>query len=242
MLVVPSIDIWHGRCVQMVGGRPDTVRVYGDPVEMAQRWAAEGASYLHVVDLDAAMTTGDNFLTVAEVIASTGIKLQVGGGIRTFERANEFLGMGADRVVLGTAAIKSPELVKKLVEMAGGDRVMVALDSISGKVAVEGWTEQTENSVLDLATEFERMGVGSFLFTSVDVEGSMKGVAGQEIRELVRNVRVPVFAAGGVGNLEDVRVVRDAGAAGLIIGMALYEGRFTLRQAMEVALDEGWKG
>ncbi|MDI6883784.1 MAG: 1-(5-phosphoribosyl)-5-[(5-phosphoribosylamino)methylideneamino]imidazole-4-carboxamide isomerase [Hadesarchaea archaeon] len=236
--MIPSVDIRRGRCVQLVGGRPETERVYGDPVELAQRWVAEGANYLHLVDLDAAMGTGDNFVKVAEVLANTRIGVEVGGGVRTLERANELLGIGADRVILGTAAVRNPGLVRELVELAGGARTMVALDSRSGKVAVEGWKEQTEKSVLGLAREFERMGVGGLLFTSIDVEGSMRGVAAREIRELVNAVKIPVFASGGVGSLDDVRVAREAGAAGLVVGVALYEGRFTLKQAMEVAGDE----
>ena len=242
MLVIPSVDIRRGRCAQLVGGKPETERVYGDPVELAQRWVAEGASYLHLVDLDAAMGVGDNFTKVAEVLANVRVGVEVGGGIRTLKRANEFLGIGADRVILGTAAVRNPELVRELVGLAGGARVMVALDSRSGKVAVEGWKEQTEKSVLQLAREFERMGVESLLFTSIDVEGTMRGVAAREIGELVKAVRIPVFASGGVGSLDDVRIAREAGAAGLVIGMALYEKRFTLKQAMEVAGDEDWEG
>jgi phosphoribosylformimino-5-aminoimidazole carboxamide ribotide isomerase len=242
LLVVPSVDILKGRCVQLVGGRPETERVYGDPVEQAQRWVAEGASYLHVIDLDAAMGTGDNFESVAEVLANVRVGVEVGGGIRTFERANELLGIGADRVILGTAAVKNPELVKELAEMAGGERVMVALDSRSGKVTIEGWRAQTEKTAVQLAREFERMGVGALLFTSVDVEGRMSGLAARETQELVRAVKIPVFASGGVGSLEDVRIARETGAAGLVIGMALYERKFTLREAMEVAGDESWKG
>ncbi len=234
MLVIPSVDIRRGRCVQLVGGRPETERVYGDPVELAQRWVAGGATHLHVVDLDAAMDVGDNFTKVAEVLASVRVGVQVGGGVRTLERACELLGIGASRVILGTAAVKNPEFVRELLKPAGGKRVMVALDARSGKVAIEGWREQTEKSVLELAREFERMGVGSLLFTSVDVEGSMRGVAAREIRELVGAVKIPVFASGGVGSLDDVRIAREAGAAGLVVGMALYEGKFTLRQAMEV--------
>ncbi len=210
-------------------------RVYGDPVELAQRWVAEGASYLHVVDLDAAMGEGDNFERVAEVLANVRIGVQVGGGVRMLERACELLGIGASRVILGTAAVKDPRLVKRLVEIAGSDRIMVALDSRSGKVAIEGWKEQTEKSMLELAREFERMGVGSLLFTNIDLDGSMRGVAAREIRELVGAVEIPVFASGGVGSLEDVGIVREAGAAGLVIGMALYGGKFTLKQALEVA-------
>ena len=235
MLVIPSVDIMRGRCVQLVGGRPETERVYGDPVEQAQRWVAEGASYLHLIDIDAAMGERDNFRKVAEVLANVRVGTQVGGGIRTFDRACELLGIGASRVILGTAAVKDPGLVKRLVELAGGDRIMVALDSRSGKIAVEGWKEQTEKSVIELAREFERMGVGSLLFTSVDVEGSMRGFAACETRKLVSAVKIPVFASGGVGSLEDVRMAKEAGAAGLVIGMALYEGRFTLKQALEVA-------
>lgn len=235
MLVIPSVDILKGRCVQLVGGRPETERVYGDPVEQAQRWVAEGASYLHVIDLDAAMGTGDNFESVAEVLANVRVGVEVGGGIRTFERANELLGIGADRVILGTAAVKNPELVRQLVEMAGGERVMVALDSRSGKVTIEGWRAQTERTAVQLAKEFERMGVGALLYTSVDVEGRMGGLAARETQELVSAVRIPVFASGGVGSLEDVRAAREAGAAGLIVGMALYEKKFTLTQAIKEA-------
>lgn len=235
LLVIPSVDIRQGRCVQLVGGKPETERVYGDPVELAQRWVAQGATYLHVVDLDAAMGVGDNFARVAEVLANVRVGIQVGGGIRTLERACEFLGTGAIRVILGTAAVREPELVKRLVQLAGGDRIMIALDARSGKVSIEGWRKQTEKSVLELARQFERMGVGSLLFTSVDVEGSMRGVAAREIRELVGAVKIPVFASGGVGSLDDVRIVREAGAEGLVLGMALYAGKFTLRKAMEVS-------
>lgn len=221
--------------MQLVGGKPESERVYGDPVEQAQRWVAEGASYLHVIDLDAAMGVGDNFKRVAEVLANVRVGVQVGGGIRTPERACEFLGIGASRVILGTAAVKNPELVRKLVGLAGGSKIMVALDSRSGKVTIEGWQKQTEKSMLDLAREFERMGVGAVLFTNVDIEGRMVGIDVRAIRELTRMIKVPVFVAGGVSSLDDVLLAKDTGAAGLVVGMALYEGKFTLKQAMEVS-------
>ena len=233
--MIPSVDIRRGRCVQLVGGRPETERVYGSPVEMAQRWAAEGAVYLHLVDLDAAMGVGENFGTIAEVLANVRVCTQVGGGIRSRERACELLGIGAYRVILGTAAVRRPELVSELVEMAGGERVMVALDARGGKVVVEGWKKRTEEPVLELARRFERMGVGSLLFTDVESEGRMAGVAAGAIAELVRVVKIPVFAAGGVASLDDIRVAKEAGAAGVVVGMALYERKFTLRRAMEAA-------
>ncbi len=235
MLVIPSVDIRGGRCVQLVGGRPGTGKAYGSPVGAAQRWVAEGARYLHVIDLDAAMGSGDNSEQVAEVLAGISVGAEVGGGIRSVERACEILGIGADRVILGTAAVKNPELVRELVELAGGARVMVALDVRGGKVAIEGWRTQTEKSAVELAKDFERMGVGSILFTNVDVEGSMKGLDVKAVQGLTRVVKVPVFVAGGVASLDDVLLARDAGAAGLVVGMALYEGKFTLKRAMEVA-------
>jgi len=240
MQVIPSVDIMRGRCVQLVGGRPGTGKDYGDPIDVAQRWVSEGARCLHIVDLDAAMGAGDNFERVAEVLASVRVDTQVGGGIRTVERACELLGIGATRVILGTAAVKNPKMVEELVKLAGGARIIVALDAKSGKVAIEGWRTRTEKTVLELAREFERMGVGALLFTNVDIEGKMAGIAASEIRKLVSAVGIPVLAAGGVGSLDDMRVANAAGATGLVVGMALYEGKFTLKKAMEVGGNENW--
>lgn len=190
---------------------------------------------MHIVDLDAAMGVGDNFGTVAEVLANVRVGAQVGGGVRSRERACELLGIGASRVILGTAAVRRPELVGELVEIAGGERVMVALDARAGKIVVEGWRKVTEEPVLELARKFERIGVGSLLFTDVESEGRMAGIAAGAIAELALAVKIPVFAAGGVASLDDIRVAKEAGAAGVVVGMALYERKFTLREAMEVA-------
>lgn len=235
MLVIPSVDILKGRCVQLVGGKPGTEKVYGDPVESAQRWIAEGARYLHVIDLDAALGTGDNFNKIAEVLANVNVEVQVGGGIRSVERASELIGLGVDRVIMSTTAMEQPELIRELVELAGGARVMAAVDSISGKVVIRGWRTPTDKSAVEAAKQFERMGVGSLLFTSVEVEGRLAGVATRSIREVVQAVKIPVFAAGGVASIDDVKVVRETGAAGLVIGMAFYERKLTFRQAIEVA-------
>jgi phosphoribosylformimino-5-aminoimidazole carboxamide ribotide isomerase len=219
----------------MIGGKPGTEKVYGEPVERAERWVAEGAECLHVVDLDAALGKGDNIDKIAEIMEGIGVQVQVGGGIRKLERACELLELGADRVIIGTAAVSDPEFVKKLVEMVGGARVLVAIDSRGRKVVVKGWKQQTDLSPVALGQELEEMGVGGLLFTSVDVEGGMKGAAVSETKEIVEAVEIPVIASGGVGSLEDVQAIKETGAAGLVVGMALYEGKFTLVQAMEVA-------
>jgi len=219
----------------MIGGKPGTEKVYGPPVERAERWVAEGAECLHVVDLDAALGKGDNLDKIAEILEGVGVQVQVGGGIRKLERACELLELGADRVIIGTAAVSDPGFVKALVEMVGGARVVVAIDSRGGEVVVKGWKQQTGVSPAALAQEFEQMGVGGLLFTSVDVEGGMKGAAVSETKEIVEAVEIPVIASGGVGSLEDVQAIKETGAACLVVGMALYEGKFTLAQAMEVA-------
>jgi phosphoribosylformimino-5-aminoimidazole carboxamide ribotide isomerase len=235
VLVIPSVDILRGKCVQLVGGKPGTGKVYGDPVERAQFWVVEGAKCLHLIDLDAAMGEGDNFMKIAEVLAAVDVPVQVGGGVRTVERASELIGIGAERVVVGTAAVKDPAFLKELVELAGGAKVIVAVDSRGGKVTVGGWKEGTEKSTVELAKEFERIGVGGLLFTSVDVEGTMEGIAAKEIQRLVNAVDTPIIASGGVGSLEDVRLAKEAGAAAIVVGMSLYERKFSLQRAMEVA-------
>lgn len=235
MLIIPSVDIKNGNCVQLVGGQPGTGNEYGDPVEAALKWEAEGAHYLHVVDLDAALGEGDNLVKVAEILANVTIEVQVSGGIRAVDRGVELLGIGADRVILGTAAFEEPDVLRELVEKSGSERVMVALDVKKGKIAVEGWKERTEEDVVEMAKKFEEIGVGGFLFTNVDVEGSMTGLDPEPIKRLVEVVDTPVIAAGGVSSKEDIKQAKKAGASGLVIGTGLYEGKISLKEAMEAA-------
>ena len=234
-MVIPAVDILGGCCVQLVGGKAGTGKEYGDPARAAADWVSRGARYLHLIDLDAAMGKGGNSEKLAEILANVGVGVEVGGGIRSIDRARELLGAGADRVILGTVALRSPEVVRELVDSAGGDKVVVALDARDGKVLVEGWQAATERDVVDAAREFEEMGVGAILFTDVGVEGRMVGMTADATRRLVEAVDVPIIASGGVSSLEDVRAARDSGASALVVGTALYEGKFTLKEAMEMA-------
>ncbi len=235
MLVIPAVDIMESKCVQLVGGKPGTGHEYGDPVKAAMEWEDKGAEYLHVVDLDAAMGSGENFNKIAEILANISIGVQVSGGIRSVDKGCELIGIGADRIILGTAAFKNQEILEELVEKTGSERVLVALDVKNGMIAVEGWKEKADDDVLKIAKKFEEIGVGGFLFTNVDVEGKMSGLDPEPIKELVDFVNVPVVAAGGVKSIEDVKKAKEAGAAALVIGTGLYEGRLTLEKAMEVA-------
>lgn len=235
MIVIPSVDLMRGQCVQLVGGKPGTGKEYGDPMEISRKWISQGATCLHLIDLDAAIGTGDNTEKILRIIGETNVETEVGGGIRSLERAKELIDGGADRVIIGTAAVENPELVDRLIEKFGGERVMVALDSRSGRVMLRGWQKTAEMTPLELGLEFERRGVGYFLYTNVDVEGRMKGAALDEVRRLTRKIKTPIYASGGIGSLDDIIGLKQAGAAGAVVGMALYEGRFKLKDAMKVA-------
>ncbi|KXB00456.1 1-(5-phosphoribosyl)-5-[(5-phosphoribosylamino)methylideneamino] imidazole-4-carboxamide isomerase, partial [candidate division MSBL1 archaeon SCGC-AAA261C02] len=139
MLVIPAVDIKQGRCVQLVEGKTNTGGEYGDPVEATINWEAQGAPYLHVVDLDAAMGEGDNLNKVSEILANVTIGVEVGGGIRSVERGCELIGNGADKIILGTVAMKNPEVLQELIELVGSSRIIIALDARAGKVVVKGW-------------------------------------------------------------------------------------------------------
>ncbi len=234
MLVIPSVDIRRGRCVRLREGREEGEKVYGDPLEWARRWEREGARLLHVVDLDAAMGRGSNRELILNLLRGKRSGAQVGGGIRSLEVAEGYVRAGAERVVVGTSAVKDPGLVRELVKTLGGERVVAALDARGGRVVVEGWREETEREVVELAREMEELGVGCLLYTDVEADGTMRGI-GRRTAEVLSRIRLPVILSGGVRSLEDVRRAKEAGAAGLIVGTALYEGRFTLREAMEVA-------
>ncbi|MHC1599833.1 MAG: 1-(5-phosphoribosyl)-5-[(5-phosphoribosylamino)methylideneamino]imidazole-4-carboxamide isomerase [Candidatus Methanospirareceae archaeon] len=242
--VIPAVDLRGGRCVQLRRGKKEDVIFSSveDPVEIAKRWVTQGASRLHIIDLDAALQEERNNFEVVERIAeSEGVrgkaKIQVGGGIRSYEVAAKLLeiasGVGVDRIIFGTAALKSPQLIENVVEEFSSKRVMVALDAINGKVAIDGWREITGLDAKEAAKHAEQMGAGSLLFTNVDVEGLMKGIEHEIVEEFVNSVSVPVVIAGGVSSVDDVIRVKEAGASGVVIGSALYKGKIDFNDLMK---------
>ncbi len=233
--VVPAVDVEDGQVVQLVGGERGTETGYGDPVDAARRWVDEGAETLHLVDLDGAFE-GErrNADAIADVVAATGdeVAVQVGGGIRSDEDARSLLAAGVDRVVLGTAAVEEPAMVERLAA-DHPDGVVVSLDASQGEVVVEGWTQGTGLDPAEAARRYAGLGAAAVLFTDVDREGRMEGVRVEAIRRVVAAADVPVVASGGVATVEDVVALADAGAAAVVVGTALYEGRFTLAAARE---------
>ena len=234
--VVPAVDVQDGQVVQLVGGERDTGKTYGDPVAAARRWIEAGARTLHLVDLDGAFE-GEraNAPAIERVVEAVGedVGVQVGGGIRTPTDARSLLDAGVDRVILGTAAVEEPEVVAEISGTHPGT-VLVSLDARDGEVVVSGWTEGTGLDPAEAAARYEELGATGVLFTDVDVEGRLEGVRTDPVRRVVEAVSIPVVASGGVATIEDVRALKDAGAAAVVVGTALYEGRFTLKEAQGV--------
>jgi phosphoribosylformimino-5-aminoimidazole carboxamide ribotide isomerase len=237
--VIPAVDVQDGEVVQLVGGERGTGKRYGDPVEAAERWIDAGARTLHLVDLDGAF--GGERVNADAIEAVVGsvpdeIGLQLGGGIRTAEGARELLDLGIDRVILGTAAVETPEIVAAIDETHPGS-VVVSLDAKDGEVVVSGWTEGTGLDPAEAAARYEELGAGAILFTNVDVEGQLAGIDREAVESVVEAVEVPVVASGGVASVDDVVALKEAGAAAVVVGTALYEGEFTLREAQDAAAE-----
>ena len=233
--VIPAVDVQDGQVVQLVGGERDTSRTYGDPVEAARRWVAAGARTLHLVDLDGAFEgERENADAIAAVVDAVdpAIDVQLGGGIRTVADATGLLDAGLDRVILGTAAVENPDIIAEITESHLGT-VLVSLDAKDGEVVVSGWTEGTGLDPAAAAERYADLGAGGILFTDVDVEGQLAGVRTDAVARVVDAVDVPVVASGGVATLEDVRALKATGASAVVVGTALYEGEFTLEEAMD---------
>lgn len=236
MIVIPAIDIRGGRVVRLRQGEVTEITVYGsDPAEVARQWEAQGAARLHLVDLDAAISGEPQFEALAAVIAAVRIPVEVGGGLRSVESAQRYRERGADRVIFGTAAVASPAVVRSAVQ-EWPQAVAVALDAKQGKVAVAGWTELTEVAAVDLAAEVRSWGVRRIQYTDVVRDGTLVGPNLPAIEEMARVSGLRITAAGGVSRIEDLvrlKALEAVGVDEVIVGKALYEGRFTLAQALE---------
>jgi phosphoribosylformimino-5-aminoimidazole carboxamide ribotide isomerase len=225
MIAYAALDLRGGRVVQLVGGRPDDERIsLPHPANVARRWIDAGFSALHVVDLDAALGSGDNDDAISDILDAAGnIPVQVGGGVRTDERAAALLERGAARVVVGTRAVEDGTWRTQLAERFPG-RVLIAADVRGEQVVVRGWTAGAGMSVTDLLGELASLPLAGVLVTDVDREGSMCGADATRFALLARATGHPLIASGGVAGVRDLFDLRDAGVAGVVLGMALYSG------------------
>lgn len=239
MLVFPAIDLKEGKAVRLLQGRMEDFTVYAEnPVEVAQRFLAEGSEYLHVVDLDGAFAGKPvNDTVIRNVVEKVALKVQVGGGIRTLERIEELLGLGVARVILGTVAVRDPQLVAEAVRRYG-ERIIVGIDAKAGQVAVQGWAETTEMTASELALKMKDVGVQRIIYTDIARDGMLQGPNIESTVQLAQVSQLQIIASGGVSSLEDLQKLQAQAANGVsiegaIVGKALYSGAFTLAEALK---------
>jgi phosphoribosylformimino-5-aminoimidazole carboxamide ribotide isomerase len=235
VLVFPAVDIAKGRAVRLLQGDPERETVYFDsPADAAAHWAARGAEALHVVDLDGALATGRNDAPVREILSRVTMPVEVAGGLRDEQAVQRILDAGAVRAVVGTRAVQDPDWAVALCRAFPG-RIVIALDAIDGRVAVDGWQAASEVTPVDLAQRLAEGGPAAFLYTDVSRDGMLTEPHFDGTEALLDAVDVPVIASGGVARLEDIRRLGEMGADAVITGKALYEGRFELADAIAIA-------
>ena len=245
MIIIPAIDIRGGRCVRLLQGDFRRETVYsGDPVEVARRWAAKGAERIHVVDLDGSREGRPvNDAVIGRILSAVDVPIEVGGGIRELGTVDLYLGMGVRWVILGTAALKNRDFVVEACRRHPG-RVILGIDAREGKVAVEGWTEATGADALEVARQYEGLGLAALVYTDIGRDGMESGVNVPATERLARRIGIPVIASGGVAGIGDIdRLLAAAcpGILGVITGKALYTGALDLEEAIARTKKEGEK-
>lgn len=240
MNLYPAIDLKDGKCVRLLRGEMSAATVFGeDPAAQARAFEEAGCRWLHLVDLNGAFAGGPvNGAAVEAILAAISVPVQLGGGIRDRATIENWLERGVARVILGTAAVRNPALVREAAHAHPG-RIAVGIDARAGRVAVEGWAETTDMKAEDLARSFEDAGVAAIIYTDIDRDGAMEGPNVEATAALARAVSIPVIASGGVSSLDDLRALKASGAPldGVISGRALYEGKIDLAEAIRLLED-----
>ena len=239
MIIYPAIDIRGGRCVRLTEGRFDAETVFADdPAEMALKWAGMGAEFLHLVDLDGALAgEGKNVPVIERILQSVNIPVQLGGGIRNLETIEKLLALGVTRLILGSAAVKNPQLVEEACKKYPG-HIAVGIDAKNGDVAIEGWGKGSGVAATELAKQMATYGVETIIYTDISRDGMLSGVNVEATAALARACGVPIIASGGVASIEDIRRVKAVeadGVQGCIIGKAIYTGAVDLKEALALA-------
>lgn len=237
MIILPAIDIKDGNCVRLFKGDFSTVeKVAADYLETAKSFEAAGAKWIHMVDLDGAKEGKPvNAKIYTDVAEKTNLKVEVGGGIRNLETIQEYLNMGISRVILGSVALKNPELVSDAVEKFGSEKIVVGIDAVNEMVATEGWLESSDVNYIDLANKMIETGVKYFIFTDISKDGTLSGVNVQQLKKLADATygKCNIIASGGVHTMDDIVVCKEMGLYGTICGKSIYKGTLDLREAVE---------
>lgn len=243
MIIFPAIDIRGGKCVRLLKGDFAKETVFSDkPEDMAKKWQAQGAAFLHLVDLDGALKgKSQNLATVEKILAAVDIPVELGGGIRTMENIDEVLKLGVRRVILGSVAVRSPELVREACAKYG-DRIVVGIDAKDGIVAVDGWGVSGNVEATALAKEMKKAGVKTIIYTDISRDGTLAGVNVEATAKLARESGVNIVASGGVKSIDDIKALKPYekdGIEGVIVGKSIYMGTLDLAEAIAIAAKEG---
>lgn len=242
MIIFPAIDIRGGKCVRLLKGDFAKETVFSDkPEEMAKKWQAQGAEFLHLVDLDGALAgKSQNLATVEKILAAVDIPVELGGGIRTMENIDDVLALGVRRVILGSVAVRDPELVREACAKYG-DRIVVGIDAKEGIVAVDGWGVSGDVEATALAKEMKKAGVKTIIYTDISRDGTLSGVNVEATAKLARESGVAIVASGGVKSIADIEALKPYekdGIEGVIVGKSIYMGTLDLAEAIEIAAKE----
>ncbi|WP_455049164.1 1-(5-phosphoribosyl)-5-[(5-phosphoribosylamino)methylideneamino]imidazole-4-carboxamide isomerase [Mitsuokella sp.] len=242
MIIFPAIDIRGGKCVRLLKGDFAKETVFSDkPEDMAKKWQAQGAEFLHLVDLDGALKgKSQNLATVEKILAAVDIPVELGGGIRTMENIDEVLKLGVRRVILGSVAVRSPELVREACAKYG-DRIVVGIDAKDGIVAVDGWGVSGNIEATALAKEMKKAGVKTIIYTDISRDGTLAGVNVEATAKLARESGVNIVASGGVKSIDDIKALKPYekdGIEGVIVGKSIYMGTLDLAEAIAIASKE----
>ena len=242
MKLIPAIDLLKGKCVRLVQGDFNQKKEFGnDPVKQAKFWEKEGAESIHIVDLDAAKTGLPlNDSSIRMISESINIPIQIGGGIRSKERIEQLFSYGIDKVIMGTSAIENKKLVKELASTFP-KKIIIGIDANKGKVSTRGWLKDSDTNAIDLIKEFSTLKIANFIITDINTDGTLKGTNEEFIREALQNTHIPIIASGGIGSLSDLISItkfENNGLYGVIVGKALYEKKFSIKEANDVLSSE----
>ena len=242
MKLIPAIDLMNGKCVRLFKGDFNKKQDFSkEPYEQARYWEKEGAKCIHIVDLDAAKSgIPTNDQSIKEIINEVNIPIQIGGGIRTQERIEELFSYGVDKIIMGTSAIENQKLVKNLSSKYPG-KIIVGIDAKNGKISTRGWLKQSEVLATDLVKEYSNFKIASFIVTDINTDGTLEGTNESFVKKILEITDIPVIASGGIGSISDLLSLtkfETSGLYGVIVGKALYENKFTIREANNILSPE----
>lgn len=240
MIIYPAIDLQDGQCIRLVEGRADQKTIYSsEPAQVALEFEAAGARYLHIVDLDGAFCgIPQNGAAIQEIAAAIKIPFQVGGGLRSLQGVKQAIAMGAERVIIGTRAVSSPDFVKELLDSFGPDRIVLGLDARNGKVAVQGWVEVSSLDAVEFGQQMHALGIRTAVYTDISRDGRLSGPNIEAVKTMLEKTGLRIIASGGVSTLDNIRELKalePSGIDGAIVGKALYDGKMNLSEALALA-------